>query len=147
MYWLFVEIFLFFSEIFSISIVSDRNWVSSSSVSFSIFSIGSILVSLNLLSFNHFSTIATFDLTADISRERSLEHSLNKSNNSTYSSRCSKSIRNFLRFVSVAVRNCRLAFVFWYTSCEKVLKSIPTMSWIDLKVFVAVWLEISSPFF
>ena len=75
-----------------------------------------MVVSSNLLSVNHFSTVAIFDRIPVISVDNSLDVFLNTSNSSTYSSKCNKSIKNFLRVVSVAVRNCRLAFVFWYTS-------------------------------
>ena len=69
-------------------------------------------VSLNLLSFNHFSTVASFPAIVFEVLDTSLDAALNISNNSTYFSKCNKSIRNFLRFASVAVRNCKLAFVF-----------------------------------
>ena len=69
-------------------------------------------VSLNLLSSNHFSTVASFPAIVFDVEDTSFEALLNNSNNSTYFSRCNKSIRNFLRFASVAVKNCKLAFVF-----------------------------------
>ena len=70
----------------------------------------------NLFVFNHFSMVLISDVNSITLFEDSLDASLKTSNKITYSSRCNKSIKNFFRFVSVAVKNCKLAFVFWYTS-------------------------------
>jgi len=57
---LFFAIFLLFSEIFLISNNKELNCFSSSSVLISIFIVGSMLVSFNLLSDNHFSIVLIF---------------------------------------------------------------------------------------
>ena len=73
---------------------------------------GSMNVSLNLFVSNHFSTVASFPAMVEDILDTSFEAALKTSNNSTYFSRCNKSIRNFFLFASVAVKNCKLAFVF-----------------------------------
>ena len=69
-------------------------------------------VSVNLFVSNHFSTVASFPAMVDDVFDTSLDAALNTSNNSTYFSQFRRSIRNFLRFASVAVKNCKLALVF-----------------------------------
>ena len=105
-------IFLFFSEIFSNSNCKERKDSSSFSENFGKFIFSSRLVSSKKLSSSHFSIVAIFALLLVISLDETRTASLNVSKYETYSSSFKRSIRNFLRLVSVAVKNCNDAFVF-----------------------------------